>query len=193
MTHDEPRWAFSLPSNAEMSRLLRRARSHDTLAFEHIYDRFADTIYIYALYQHLSASTAALIVAATFEAMVAEMERFDTSEQNSATHTRIQLLRIAVIQAARYNGTAVDERNVADDAELPLRIQGDPRLLAALRRLTHEQREVVVLRIVLRLSAGDIAEITGKSESQVRQAQAHGLGAIAGVLYAGSPRLDEAA
>jgi DNA-directed RNA polymerase specialized sigma24 family protein len=130
MMHDESRRAFSVPADREITGLVRRAQRHDPAAFEQIYERFADTIYLYAVYQHLPAQAAA-IVAATFEQAVREIRRFNVPWRNCARRTRNWLLKIAVIQAARYNDatTAEDASTAGDDSAG--RIESNPRLVAA--------------------------------------------------------------
>lgn len=55
----------------------------------------------------------------------------------------------------------------------------DPDLVAALDRLTDEQRDVVVLRFVADLAIADVARITGKRRGAVKMLQARGLAALA--------------
>lgn len=55
----------------------------------------------------------------------------------------------------------------------------DPALVAALDRLTIEQRDVVVLRYLADLSIADVAKIIGKRPGAVKMLQARGLDALA--------------
>ncbi len=55
----------------------------------------------------------------------------------------------------------------------------DPDLVAALDRLTPDQRDVVVLRYVADLSLRDVARITGRRTGAVKMLQARALGALA--------------
>ena len=55
----------------------------------------------------------------------------------------------------------------------------DAVLVAALGRLTTEQREVVALRFVADLSIADVARITGRRAGAVKMLQARGLEALA--------------
>ena len=64
----------------------------------------------------------------------------------------------------------------------------DPDLVAALGRLTPEQREVVVLRFVADLPIRAVADITGRRGGAVKMLQARGLEALAAeVDRPGSP------
>ncbi len=66
----------------------------------------------------------------------------------------------------------------------------DPDLLAALDRLTPEQREVLVLRYVADLSIAAVAEITGKGTGAVKMLQARRLGALAAEIEPPNPLAD---
>lgn len=58
----------------------------------------------------------------------------------------------------------------------------DPALVAALHRLTPEQRDVVVLRFLADLPVADVARITRRRAGAVKMLQARGLGALEGHL-----------
>lgn len=55
----------------------------------------------------------------------------------------------------------------------------DPDLVAALGRLTDDQRDVVVLRYVADLTARDVARVLGKRHGAVKMLQARALDALA--------------
>jgi RNA polymerase sigma-70 factor (ECF subfamily) len=73
-------------------------------------------------------------------------------------------------------GGAVDPEELALD-----RIEGD-RVLAALRQLTPDQREVLLLRLVADLTAPEVAGILNKSTDAVKALQHRGLASLARVL-----------
>jgi RNA polymerase sigma-70 factor (ECF subfamily) len=60
----------------------------------------------------------------------------------------------------------------------------DPELLAALARLTPDQREVVTLRFVADLSLEEVASITGRTEGAVKSMQHRALEQLARILDA---------
>jgi len=63
----------------------------------------------------------------------------------------------------------------------------DPALLAALDRLTPEQRDVVVARFVADLSIDAVAELLGRSPGSVKMLQARALEALAEQLGPADP------
>jgi RNA polymerase sigma-70 factor, ECF subfamily len=69
-----------------------------------------------------------------------------------------------------------------DPGELAIeRIEGD-RVLAALRQLTSDQREVLLLRLVANLTAPEVAGILNKSTDAVKALQHRGLASLARLL-----------
>jgi RNA polymerase sigma factor (sigma-70 family) len=74
---------------------------------------------------------------------------------------------------------ALDRAAPGADADWPLLASGGRRaVLAALRRLAHRQREVLVLRYYLELSDAEIARTLGIGESTVRSTAHRGLAVL---------------
>jgi RNA polymerase sigma-70 factor, ECF subfamily len=77
---------------------------------------------------------------------------------------------------------AVLAGGTVDPEELALeRVEGD-RVLAALRQLSPDQREVLLLRLVADLTAPEVARILNKSPQAVRALQHRGLASLARML-----------
>jgi RNA polymerase sigma-70 factor, ECF subfamily len=87
---------------------------------------------------------------------------------------RIQPLEDLLEEAAAAGATDPEELALA-------RLEGD-RVLAALRRLTPDQREVLVLRLVADLPASEVAGILHKSTEAVKALQHRGLASLARLL-----------
>jgi RNA polymerase sigma-70 factor (ECF subfamily) len=81
-----------------------------------------------------------------------------------------------LLEEAAAAGGAVDPEEFALD-----RVEGD-RVLAALRQLTCDQREVLLLRLVADLTAPEVARILHKSTEAVKALQHRGLASLARVL-----------
>jgi RNA polymerase sigma-70 factor (ECF subfamily) len=81
-----------------------------------------------------------------------------------------------LLDEAVLAGGAVDPEELALD-----RVEGD-RVLAALRQLSPDQREVLLLRLVADLTAPEVAGILNKSTEAVRALQHRGLASLARVL-----------
>jgi RNA polymerase sigma-70 factor (ECF subfamily) len=81
-----------------------------------------------------------------------------------------------LLEEAAAAGGAVDPEELALD-----RVEGH-RVLAALRQLTSDQREVLLLRLVANLTAPEVAEILNKSTDAVKALQHRGLASLTRVL-----------
>ena len=81
-----------------------------------------------------------------------------------------------LLEEAALAGGAVDPEELALD-----RVEGD-RVLAALRQLTPDQREVLLLRLVADLTAPQVAGILNKSTDAVKALQHRGLASLARLL-----------
>jgi len=81
-----------------------------------------------------------------------------------------------LLEEAALAGGAVDPEELALE-----RLEGD-RVLAALRQLTRDQREVLLLRLVADLTAPEVAGILHKSTEAVKALQHRGLASLARLL-----------
>jgi RNA polymerase sigma-70 factor, ECF subfamily len=105
-----------------------------------------------------------------------QIARHDLSDyRRRQARNRIQPLEDLLEEAAAAGG-AVDPEELALE-----RVEGD-RVLAALRQLTLDQREVLLLRLVADLTAPEVAGILHKSTEAVKALQHRGLASLARVL-----------
>jgi RNA polymerase sigma-70 factor, ECF subfamily len=82
---------------------------------------------------------------------------------------------------------AADAAGADDPEELAIdRLEGS-RVLAALRQLSPDQREVLLLRMAAGLTAPEVAAIVGKTTGAVKALQHRGLASLARVLGLRSP------
>jgi RNA polymerase sigma-70 factor (ECF subfamily) len=81
-----------------------------------------------------------------------------------------------LLEEAALAGGAVDPAELALD-----RVEGE-RVLAALRQLSSDQREVLLLRMAAGLTAPEVAAIVGKTTGAVKALQHRGVASLARVL-----------
>ena len=101
--------------------------------------------------------------------------RHDLSDYRRQARNLVQPLDDLLMDAIQADG-AVDPEELALD-----RVEGD-QVLAALRQLTPDQREVLLLRLVADLTAPEVAGILNKSTDAVKALQHRGLASLARVL-----------
>ncbi|HKO85948.1 MAG TPA: sigma-70 family RNA polymerase sigma factor [Actinomycetota bacterium] len=106
---------------------------------------------------------------------------FGIARHDLSDHRRRQARRLVqplddLLEEAALAGGAVDPEELALE-----RLEGD-RVLAALRQLTRDQREVLLLRMVADLTAPEVAGILHKSTEAVKALQHRGLASLARLL-----------
>jgi RNA polymerase sigma-70 factor (ECF subfamily) len=109
---------------------------------------------------------------------IARHDLYDHRRQQA--RSRIEPLEDNLNEAALADG-GVDPEQLAID-----RLEGS-RVLAALRELSPDQREVLLLRMAAGLTAPEVAETLGKTTGAVKALQHRGLASLARVLGLRSP------
>jgi RNA polymerase sigma-70 factor (ECF subfamily) len=105
-----------------------------------------------------------------------QIARHDLSDYRRRQAGRLVQPLDDLLEEAALAGGAVDPEALALE-----RVEGD-RVLAALRQLTADQREVLLLRLVADLTAPEVAGILHKSTEAVKALQHRGLASLARVL-----------
>jgi len=167
------------------SDLIRRARQRDADAFSELYRRHVDRIYRYLL---LRVNDDTVAEDLTSEVFVRALESLASYEDRGAPFAA-WLYRIAKARVIdhwrRLQRTDVSlEASDLDVAiELPV---GDvvayKALAGALRHLTDEQQEVIILKFVEGLSIAEVAKITGRTEGAVKALQHRALATLARLM-----------
>lgn len=113
-----------------------------------------------------------------FVSVVRRLGRFEGDEAalRRWVFTIAHNLRVDEIRRAHRR----PESSELDDADLPASDPEpfDPSLVAALARLTDDQRDVLVLRFVADLSIDAVAELTDRTPGSVKMLQARALDAL---------------
>jgi RNA polymerase sigma-70 factor (ECF subfamily) len=163
------------PHGEERS-LVEAARAGDETAWSKLFDAHFHSLYVYALTRVHNHHVAEELAAQVFEEATRSIKRF----RHRGVSIRAWLFAIARNVSADYlrRELRLPRAELPDLAEQrdslsDLGIRTD--FLAALRQLTEEQQQVIVLRFVSDLSVADCARALGKGEGAVKMAQARGL------------------
>jgi RNA polymerase sigma-70 factor (ECF subfamily) len=172
---------------------LAGARRREPGAVTRVYTAYAPALFRFFLAAVGDRPTAEDLTSDVFKSAIEDLPRFrgpvealggwlfgiahhDLSDyRRRQARNRVQPLDELLEEAAAAGG-AVDPEEVALD-----RVEGD-RVLAALRLLTPDQREVLLLRLVANLTAPEAAGILNKSTDAVKALQHRGLASLARVL-----------
>jgi len=167
------------------SRLLEQAREYDLQALAEIYDRYAASIYRY-LYRYLGDPAQAEDL--TSDVFVRLLQVLGT-RRAPRKQLRGWLYRVAHNLAmdsfrrdARSGTVSLDEHphlegdgklTTTDNAPVVIleRFQTQEQLRAAVRQLTRDQQQVILLRFAEGLKISDVSELMGKSEGAIKVLQ----------------------
>jgi len=172
--------------------LVRRAARGDAEAFGDLYARHLDEIYRYVFYKVGSEKLAEDL---TEQVFLSAWEAIDGYEQRGHPFSA-WLYRIAHNAIVDHYRTRREEEpldavtfRLADETPGPeetLLKKGEvSRLLDALRELSDEKQDLILLRFVEGLSHSEAAEILGKSEVACRVMQHRALGSLSEILERG--------
>ncbi|MHB8621685.1 MAG: RNA polymerase sigma factor [Chloroflexota bacterium] len=188
MLQPRPDVPLGLNAEVDVQELVRRAQANDRLAFGELYELYCPKIYTYMVY-HLNGRVdlAEDLTAEVFMKALQSLGHFQFREVPFSAW----LYRIAhnhlidhIRRLPKQQPVSMDDCPHLDveDSENPDRRLDRQALSAALKRLTEEQRRIVVMRIVQGMSIAETARAMGKSEDSVKQLQSRGLKALKRIL-----------
>jgi RNA polymerase sigma-70 factor, ECF subfamily len=169
------------------------ARRRDPAAVTRIYSAYAPVLFRFFLAAVCDRPTAEDLTGDVFKSAIEDLPRFRgpvealggwlfrIARHDLSDYRRRQVRNLVqpledLLEEAAAAGGAVDPEELALD-----RVEGH-RVLAALRQLTSDQREVLLLRLVANLTAPEVAEILNKSTDAVKALQHRGLASLARLL-----------
>jgi RNA polymerase sigma-70 factor, ECF subfamily len=183
---------MELPSDAEIVSLVQGAQAHDPLAFDQLYEYFADPLYRYFFYRSGDQFVAEELVSEVFLRLVEAISAFRLPDRAQARTFSAWVFRIAYTRLVDHyrqqkrQTVELDESLPAPSSadEVVARTLEHEELRAAILQLTPEQQQVVLLRFVERLSTEEVAIITGQTIGAVKAMQHRALNAMAKLLGA---------
>lgn len=171
---------------------IRRAAKRDARAFAQLYDHFVDKIYRYIYYKTGSRSDAEDLTAQVFLKAWEAIGNYRLTERPFSAW----LYRIAHNLVVDYfrmrretmplDDVTADEARDADLEDLTQRHLTSEALQRAIRRLTNDQRQVILLRFIEGYSTQEVALIMGKGQGAVRTLQHRALASL-GRIFRRSP------
>ncbi len=180
--------ALSLDALSPIPDVIDRARSGDRAAFAELYDTHVDSVYRYLMYRVREPSDAEDLASEVFTRAFANIHRYKW-QGKSFLAWLYTIARNAVTDRRRRDRPTVELDNAYGLAaqgptahELAVRGEDVEALRGAVKHLTGEQQEVLVLRFVENLSSREVANILGKNEGAIRALQFRALGRLRKIL-----------
>jgi RNA polymerase sigma-70 factor (ECF subfamily) len=172
-----------MASEAGIRSLVKKAKGLDPEAFGMLYDEYVDQIFRYVYYKVGNLVESQDLTGQTF---LKAFENINSYEMRDVAFSS-WLYRIAHNLVVDFFRRESKRENVPIDEQPPTpSTQGNPvetvladleseRLYRAMHKLTHNQREVLVLKFIDNLSNAQVAEIMGISVGAVKSTQKRGL------------------
>lgn len=178
--------------------LVERARRGDAAAFGSLYERHLDRIYRYIYYRVRTESEAEDLTEHVFLRAYEAIGRYEQRGLPFAAWL-YRMAHNAIIdhyRGSRPTTPIEDAFDLEDGRQNPLdAVQANfdrEELRIAIAHLTSDQQRVIVMRFVDGLSHAEVAEMLGKNEGAVRVIQHRALHALARVMRALNPGVDDA-
>jgi RNA polymerase sigma-70 factor (ECF subfamily) len=168
--------------------VIERARSGDRSAFAELYDTHVDSVYRYLLYRVREPADAEDLCSEVFTRAFANIHRYRW-QGKSFLAWLYTIARNAVTDRRRRDRPTVEIDNAYGLAEegptahdRAVHAEAVDALRGAVRHLTSEQQEVLVLRFVENRSSREVAKMLGKNEGAIRALQFRALGRLRKLL-----------
>jgi len=159
----------------EAERRLVESSQRQPQRFAHLYDRYFDRIYAFALTKAGNRAAAEDITADTFRQAFENLSRF----QWRGVPFSAWLFRIAANAATDYYQRVSREQALPDDVSASdaswesrlVEVETRAQLFQLVRRLPKDQRRVIEMRFGEELSINEVAQAMGRSEGAVKALQ----------------------
>jgi len=191
------------PPAQPFSLVLERARAFDHAAISQLYQRFLPVVYRFVLARVSDVHTAEDLTADTFFVVVEQIATTRARDELGFAAWVLGIARNKVLMHYRrvHAGPAFAPEPTTGEHPVASAEEDDPlavitareswsEAVAALNRLTEEQRAVVLYRCVLGYSTEDVAALMDKKPGTVRALQFRALASLARLLKLDHPRAD---
>jgi RNA polymerase sigma-70 factor (ECF subfamily) len=173
---------------SDEAKLIQRAKEGDPAAFAALYDQYQPAIFRYIAYRVDNVAAAEDLTSEVFVRLVQRIDRF-TYRGRPLLAWLYTIARNLVTDYHRTAGQTVslslEERpatGVVDPEDIVEHKLTQRRLVAAIARLTEDQRQVILLKFSEGMDNETVAHTLGKSVGAVKALQHRALGALRRIL-----------
>ena len=160
---------------------IRKAQDGETIVVGEIYDHYRGSIFRYLYYRVGDQQTAEDLTSEVFLRMIEKISYY----QDQRTSFQAWLFQIARNLSIDYYRKRKTQTNIALEEDFPGTVEEplelvdreltSEKLTRALRKLSDNQRDVIVLRFVVGMPIGEVAETLHKTEDSIKGLQRRAL------------------
>ncbi|GAB4582028.1 MAG: hypothetical protein Fur0022_47800 [Anaerolineales bacterium] len=161
--------------------LVQCAKEGDKAAFVALYERYQPSVFTYFYYRVDDQTLAEDLTAEVFVRMVAKLHTYRATSPLLAWLYTIARNLLADHYRETSRVAPLNERTImssSDPTEEVHRRLREAELRTALKRLTEEQRQVIILKFIERRSNLQIATLLGKTEGAIKSLQHRALDSL---------------
>lgn len=184
---------YDVCTDEEMVDLLQRARRNEPAALDRLYRLYVHKVYRYMWYRVGDQTTAEDLTGEVFVRMVQHIHRFRVPDEHQVAAFSAWLFRIAGNCLSDHHRSEAYNRAYAEPSASPVadgdswdrsldRLLQRHDLLAAMNRLSEEQRQVLYYRFVADLTSAQTAAVMGKQEGAIKALQHRALNSLRRLL-----------
>jgi RNA polymerase sigma-70 factor (ECF subfamily) len=174
----------------DLNVLINQAKQHNSDALTKIYDEFLPQVFRYVFYQVNNRTVAEDITSETFLKMLTAIRNFREDGRSFypwllkiARNTTLDYLRVKSRQAHISLEDELEElifidRNAPDLEQIVLSNIDAEEIRLAMRKLTDEQQQVLLLKFTMGLSNAETGKVMDKNEGSIKSLQVRALGAL---------------
>ncbi|MCL6471782.1 MAG: RNA polymerase sigma factor [Firmicutes bacterium] len=179
-----------MDNNEHLKQLVERAKNYDSEAFGQLYDMYFDKVFGYAYYKVGNRYEAEDIAEQVFLRALESISGFEWR----GIPFSAWLFRIASnLVVDYYRSNKYKMVDIGEEADLALDDSHDPEhtvlkeldrkeVVSAIRSLTDEQQQVIILRFIVGLSNEEVAKAINKNIGAVKALQHRAIGALGRIL-----------
>ncbi len=170
------------------SSLIERAKLGDSEAFTQIYEDSYSRIYSYIYYRVSNREIAEDLASEVFIRLVRKIDTYEDKGRPIIAWLYTvagNLVRDHYRKDSRIQWMPIDDREIVSDEDPTLQIDLDlssERLKEAIKHLTEDQAQVIILKFVDGWSNRKIADVMGKQEGSIKSLQHRALRSLRRIL-----------
>jgi len=160
--------------------LIRKAKKGDTDAFGQLYESYFAPIFRYIYLKVVDKEVAKDLTQTVFLKVFCSLNRYEEKNKNPLSYFFTVAKNTIIDYWKKKKEKRLNELNLSlnfnnNFLEIENKIDNEKMIFRAIKQLTEEQQEVIILKFIVGLTNKEIAHLLEKKEENIRQIQCRAL------------------